>query len=308
MIENLSGLHETVNYRKDTQVRLYNNNEYEDYPPHWHTPFEIIMPTDGDYRAICIDDEYHLNRNDILVICPGTMHELFAPPVGTRIIFQPSIAPLAMQELDTLTAMISPALLITDETHPAIHERVRDLMLKIRDDYMEGTPYFESSIYSSFLEMLVLIGRDISENAQKNIEATENKQKEYLDKIKAACSYINAHFSEDLTLEDAAAVAGFSKYHFTRLFRQVTNTSFYKYLSQKRIAYAKELLISERYTIMEVAYLSGFSSHASFTRMFRQIAGSTPNEFRKMYRATDRNEGRQQREIRPAHTAAGSAD
>ena len=45
MIENLSGLHETVNYRQNTQMRLYNNDEAENYPPHWHTPFELIMPT-----------------------------------------------------------------------------------------------------------------------------------------------------------------------------------------------------------------------------------------------------------------------
>ena len=289
MIENLSGAHETVNYRPDTQVRLYNNDEYEDYPPHWHTPFEIIMPTKGTYRAVCVQNEYNLGEGDILFICPGTLHELFAPPEGVRIIFQPSLAPLAIRELEVLTAMISPALLVTEKTHPSIHGRLHDLMLEIRDNYLLGSAYLESSIYSKFLEMMVLIGHDYSENARRDIEATENKQQEYVDKITAACSYVNDHFSENLTLEDVAAIAGFSKFHFTRLFRQVTNTSFYKYLSQKRIAHAKELLISGQYTIMEVAYLSGFSSHASFTRMFRQVAGSTPNEFRKMYRATDRH-------------------
>ena len=87
MIENLSGLHETVNYRQDTQMRLYNNNEAENYPPHWHTPFEIIMPTESTYRVVCGEKEYELNTGDIILICPGIIHELFAPEKGTRIIF-----------------------------------------------------------------------------------------------------------------------------------------------------------------------------------------------------------------------------
>jgi len=283
MIENLSGLHETVNYRPDTQLRLYNNDEYEDYPPHWHTPFEVIMPTENTYRAVCSQKEYFVNTGDILIICPGTVHELFAPSKGVRIIFQANLAVLGIRELDILSAMLSPAILITGASHPAIHDRISDLMLKIRDEYLEGKSYMEASIYSHFLEMMVLIGRDYTENARKNIDATANKQKEYLDKITHVCNYINEHFTEDLTLEDTAALAGFSKFHFTRLFRQVTNTSFYKYLSNKRIAHAKELLISGKYSIMEVAYLSGFSSHCSFTRMFKLVTGSTPNEFRKMY-------------------------
>ena len=47
MIKHLTGIHETVAYRPDTQICLYNNDEAEDYPPHWHTPFEIIMPTEN---------------------------------------------------------------------------------------------------------------------------------------------------------------------------------------------------------------------------------------------------------------------
>ncbi len=283
MIENLSGMHETVNYRQDTQIRLYNNMEYEDYPPHWHTPFEVIMPTDNTYSAICGQTEYHLGTGDILIICPGTVHELFAPESGVRIIFQANLSVLGIREIDFLSAIMSPALLITEDTHPMIAGKIRELMLKIRDDYLEGRPYLEASIYSHFLEIIVLVGRDLAENAQKSIDATAPKQKEYLDKITSICSYISEHFTEDLTLEEVAALAGFSKFHFTRLFRQVTNTSFYKYLSQKRIAHAKELLISGNYSIMEVAYLSGFSSHCSFTRMFKLLTGSTPNEFRKMY-------------------------
>ena len=283
MIENLSGLHETVNYRQNTQMRLYNNDEAENYPPHWHTPFELIMPTRNSYRVVCGGREYNLNEGDLILICPGIVHELFAPPEGERIIFQPEGSVLGLHEIDVIAQVTSPAVLVTKESYPDIYEPVREQMLNIRDEYLSEKPYMATSIYSRFLDILVRVGRNYTESAQRAIDATANKQREYVEKITSICNYIGEHYAEDLTLEEIAERAGFSKYHFTRLFRQVTNVSFYKYLSQKRISHAKELLISGSYSIMEVAYLSGFSSHGSFTRMFRQVTGVSPNEFRKMY-------------------------
>ena len=45
MIENLNGIHETVKYKENSNVKLFINAEAEDYPIHWHTPMEIIMPS-----------------------------------------------------------------------------------------------------------------------------------------------------------------------------------------------------------------------------------------------------------------------
>lgn len=283
MIESLSGLHETVNYKQDMQMRLYNNDEAEDYPPHWHTPMEILMPTENTYRVICGGKDYLLQEGDIMLICPGVIHELFAPPQGVRIIFQPSLSQIDLKELDIIISLISPAILITPDTYPQIHRQIRQLMLEIRDEYFSSAPYAEAFIYSRLLKILVYVGRYYAEIAQQNIEAKNSKQKEYMEKFFFICSYINEHYTENLTLETVASLAGFSKYHFTRLFKQYADTSFYKYLNQKRIAHAKNLLINQDLSVIEVALQSGFSNLSSFLRMFKQITGYTPTQFRKMY-------------------------
>ena len=51
MIHKLSGIYETVDFREDEQICLYYNNEYENYPPHWHTSFEVLMPIMNGYEA-----------------------------------------------------------------------------------------------------------------------------------------------------------------------------------------------------------------------------------------------------------------
>lgn len=283
MIENLSGIHETVNCHEYTQICLYHNDEAENYPPHWHTPYEILMPLVNTYRAVCNGQEYLLREGDILIMCPGAIHELFAPDHGERIIFQPNISQHMFPEAEVIQSLISPAVLITPEAYPEIHHKVHQLMLEIHNEYFSANAYSETLICSRFLEILVLVGRSDVASAQQSFAVKDNKQKEYLDKFMLVTSYINEHFTEDLTLEGVASLAGFSKYHFTRLFRQYADTTFYKYLNQKRIAYAKNLLLDPKLSVIEVALQSGFASLSAFLRMFKLMNGCTPTEFRKMY-------------------------
>lgn len=67
MIHKLSGIHETVDFREDEQVCLYYNDEYENYPPHWHTSFEVLMPIVNGYKALCGGKEYNLREGDVLI-------------------------------------------------------------------------------------------------------------------------------------------------------------------------------------------------------------------------------------------------
>lgn len=82
MIENLNGIHETVKYKENSNVKLFINAEAEDYPIHWHTPMEIIMPLEGGYTVQIGDDLVHLNENDIIFIASGVKHRLIAPDTG----------------------------------------------------------------------------------------------------------------------------------------------------------------------------------------------------------------------------------
>lgn len=286
MIENLKGIYETVNFRENTNLRLYDNHETENYPPHWHTPLEIIMPVENDYHIECCDHTIHLRENDIIIICPGCLHSLYAPKEGgRRIIFQADITMLReMKEMESTLSLLSPVIVITPEEYTDIHSSVRSLLLEIHDEYLKNTTLAEISIYSKVLEMFVLIGKNYTEKSIR-FDVTSNKQQEYTAKFMYICDYISAHCTEDLTLDFVAGLAGFSKFHFTRLFKQFTNVSFYKYLNQKRIAVAEKLLANPKYTVTDIALNSGFSSLSSFIRMFKIVKNCTPTEFRNMYKS-----------------------
>ncbi len=282
MIENLSGTHETVNYRAHTNLRFYDNVEYEEYPMHWHSPLEIIMPVKNIYRVEYNDQYDELREGDILFVCPGVLHHYYACE-GERYIFQAEISQvLHFREIDSILTIIRPALLVTPEEYPDSYDQIRNLIEKIALEYKKGESFFESSIYSMLTEIFVLIGRSYTQSMQ-GFPSETTRQKKYTEKFMTICNYIDEHCAENLTLDDIAEYSGFSKYHFTRLFKQFTGQTFYKYLNQKRITRAERALADMTLSITDVALSTGFSSMSAFIRMFRLMKGCTPSQFRKMY-------------------------
>lgn len=284
MIENLQGIHETVNYKKDTGLRLYVNDEAACYPSHWHSPVEIVCPLDGGYKAVCNNDTFLLRPGDILVICPGTIHTLSSVGNGTRIIFQADCSVLYMlKSMGTILSFLAPAVLIRPETFGSIYPSLHRLLMEIKDEYLSSSPLSEAMIYAKLIELIVLIGNNHSAESGRFDTATRKRQ-EYNEKLMSICNYIQEHCTEDLSLEHIAGKAGFSKYYFDRIFKQFTGAPFYRYLNQKRIALAEQLLIDPDISITEVAFRCGFTSAGTFTRMFKIIKLCTPSDFRSMYR------------------------
>lgn len=282
MIESLRGIQETVNFKENTKLRLYANEENENYPSHWHAPLEIVMPLQNQYRVTCCNNSFSLREGDILLINPGIVHSMEAS-LGRRLIFQADFTLLhGIKELEATLSIISPALLITAEDVPEAHEQIKNIMLEISDEYFADAPLSEASIYSKLIEIFVLIGRSYSPNA-KCFNNSISKQREYTERFMYICDYIIEHYNEDLTLDYIADLSGFSKYHFSRLFKQFTNLSFYKYLNKKRIENAEKLLMDQELTITTVALRCGFSSLSAFIRMFKIIKDCTPTEFKNMY-------------------------
>lgn len=283
MIEKLDGTHEIVNYKKNTNIRLYDNIEYEEYPDHWHSSLEIVMPIKGIYRVQCSNKEIVLRENDILIVCPGTIHHYYACR-GERLIFQIDFNVIHhIRSLESVMSMISPLYLISPEDQPGIHSQINKMLKEIMEIYDTDELMSEAQIYAKMIDVFVLIGRNY---AAGSVSADVNtlKKKEYSDKFMNICDYINTHCSENLTLEETSSSAGFSKFYFSRLFQQFTGITFYKYVGQSRIIYAKKLLLDPEKTITDVALTSGFSSISAFNRMFRNLTGYTPSEFRLMFR------------------------
>ena len=104
--------------------------------------------------------------------------------------------------------------------------------------------------------------------------------------MNSAITYINEHYMDEMSLEDAALFAGFSKYYFSRMFKQFSGISFSEYLTRRRLNVASDLLVRTDQPIREIAQSSGFGSMATFNRIFRQHKNCTPSQYRAIYSMT----------------------
>lgn len=99
-------------------------------------------------------------------------------------------------------------------------------------------------------------------------------------RLERVLEYIRFRLDEDFTMQDLATVACMSLAHFSRSFRAATGRTPHAYVSEQRLALAKERLLDDAWGINDIAFAAGFSSHSNFTRAFRHATGTTPAGFR----------------------------
>lgn len=92
--------------------------------------------------------------------------------------------------------------------------------------------------------------------------------------------HIEAHLSEPITIDDLAGVAGLSAHHFANAFRVSAGVAPYRFILERRIERACEMLERTDASITEIAAALGFASHGHFSTQFRKLMGTTPSKFR----------------------------
>ena len=106
-------------------------------------------------------------------------------------------------------------------------------------------------------------------------------------RIRRAQAYADLRIGEVKTIDEMAQVAGLSRYHFVRVFREEVGKTPWAYVREARVRRAKELL-DEGCSPAEAAHEAGFADQSHLTRTLRELEGRTPGAYRR-----NRNEGRE---------------
>ena len=102
---------------------------------------------------------------------------------------------------------------------------------------------------------------------------------ELSDKINAVSKmqkYIDAHFNDEITLDDLSQAAGYSKYHAMRIFKELTGKTPFESIRALRLTKAATALRDSDDKVVDVALDNGFESHDGFTRAFARQFAITP--------------------------------
>ena len=140
--------------------------------------------------------------------------------------------------------------------------------------------------FEQFLCMLKILyilsgDRDARTLASKSFaQADEIHESRRVTKVK---EYISAHYSEQLHLEDMAALVGMAPTAFSRFFKQHTTHTLSDYIIDIRLGNAARMLVDTTTSISEIADACGFSNLSNFNRTFKSHRGYTPRDFRALF-------------------------
>ncbi|GEO10587.1 AraC family transcriptional regulator [Segetibacter aerophilus] len=257
-----------------------------DFPLHYHEEFELNFIRNGKGAKRVIGDHIEeIGELELVLVGSNLPHGWFTHKCKSEEIQEITIQFhrdlfdekfLQRNQMSFIRSLLERSLrgvCFTKETCQAILPRLIELPQK------HG--------FDSVLELMsILHDLSISRNIQTlsdgsfNAVETISYNSRRIEKI---MNYLNNNFDKDVSLTDAAKIAGMTEVALSRFFKARTGKTFVDTINEVRLGNASRMLIDTTHSITEVAYKCGFNNMSNFNRIFKKKKDCTPKEFRQSY-------------------------
>lgn len=275
---------ERIHFHPLSTISVTGSEIPESFPLHWHNAaeFTLILKDGCQYRVS--DTLYELNAGDVLLVWPQQIHETVKIPRGGALFIRfPSVIIENNLDLVSISRFLYECRAIYAKDHPELTNFIKAKIWDIKKIYDSSDALSETRCKLCIYDILLKVGEHVISLAKKDTTAGDRSGSGW-NYIHTACSYIIENSSEDLKQAEVAKHLGLSNFYFSKLFKQYMHISFPTYLARIRVKKVASLLLDERLSITECAILSGFQSTTTFNKVFRDITGYSPRDYRKLYR------------------------
>lgn len=269
--------HEIVVHPKkiSAKIILHYPNELP-FDSHWHEEIEILATMDSQVQVYCNQESYIAKENEIVCINSAQIHQF---------------SPILNFSNSAITIQINPAFLkeyCTDPDNCYFDVRQNPDACQLLDSYMKElflfctneteNPYYNLRINSLLHQILYVLLSECQINAIRKEQAKTTK---YRQRYMGIMTYMNEHYSEDLSLEDVAKFSHISKEHLSREFKTYVGENFRDHLANIRLRHAHLDLINTDLPLIDIAINHGFSDLRSYNRAFQKQFGIAPLQYRR---------------------------
>ncbi len=268
--------------KKNTfEVFHYRDETMQEVSLHHHDFYEIYFFLSGNVSYNIESRSYRLSPGDILLISPHELHQpIFSPEKQNyeRIVLWLNAG--FMQQFSGAGPDITQCfnsqntersnLLRPDGVSRELVNYLVQQLLREQDSEEFGSDVFCLSLLG---QLLVMVNR-VALRAGQGPEARDNAD----STVYRILTYINDHYNEELNLDFLANKFFISKYHLSREFGRVVGTSVHRYILQKRLIMARQLMATGRPT-SEVYQHCGFGDYSNFYRAFKKEYQISPREY-----------------------------
>ena len=233
---------------------------------HWQDSLEMLYMVEGEAEVSSDTLRQVIRTGEIAVINSGHSHEIRALTPVTRYYCLLAERELC-EQLGAPVGQVRFCLRVSDAM-------AREYFDRIVDEMLTRSAYYKPAVRADLGGLLVHLCRHWVERKEFDGERKDKR----LDMVKAAISYIQLHLSEELSVEQISAAAGFSKYYFCRGFKEITGRTVVDHINYTRCCYARRLLLSGKCNVSESAELSGFSNLSYFAKTYKKYMGELPSK------------------------------
>lgn len=232
---------------------------------HYHNFYEFEFIAEGCATVSVNGRKYNLKKGGAYFLRPTDLHEFKASE--NTLIYSVSFLPEIIDgkllcDFSSIGYIIAA---VSDSDYDFICALLEKLLILSRNNYDKTTA---ENILNILLAQLLKYDRN-----KKNVVDE--------DGFYAALRYVNSSFTENPSLADACAVAGYSETYFCRKFKALTGKTYTEYLAGLKIDFASRLLRETGGSVTEICFASGFNSISQFIREFKRIENITPAAYRK---------------------------
>jgi AraC family transcriptional regulator len=232
------------------------------------TPLETVRTFDNNVQ------KEKIVNGDVVVVPAQIHHQVYwhRETEFTLLILEPRrIAIAAYEAIDPDLVEILPHFAKPDPL-------IAQIGLSLQSE-LETTKAIDSLYADSAANLLAVhLLRFYANKKPKFAEYADGLSKTSLQQV---IEYIRANLDRDLSLEKLAELVQMSTFYFARLFKQSTGVTPHQYVIHCRLEQAKNLLISENASIIEICQKVGFQSQSHFTQLFRKYTGLTPKKYQE---------------------------
>lgn len=263
----------------DYEVFHYLNNDLASVSLHHHDFYECYFFISGEVTYLIEGKTYYLEPGDIVLINSKELHQAIINSKDTnyeRIVLwinRMFLGELSNKEMDLSLCFESMERKNVLRADFELQKNIRLILNKIISlENYKGKGY--ELLYKAYItELMVHINNlAFSNNVQLSVEI---KKSNLIDGI---IEYINNRIEEDITVDSISEYFYMSKFHLSREFKKHTGTTIHRYIVQKKLIEAKELILKE-VPITSVYKQCGFGDYSNFFRAFKNEYGVTPKQF-----------------------------
>ena len=269
----------TVVYDDELRLESYRfEGTQQPFPNHFHEYYVIGFVESGERCLSCKNNEYAIQKGNVLLFNPGDNHACVQNDGGTLDYRGFNISKEVM--LDLTEEVTGKRELPGFSENVIFDEEVICYLHPLHEMVMKGLCDFGKE------ENLLLL---ISMLIQRYGQPFENCIPECREEIEMACRFMEQHFAERIYLDQICRYAGLSKSTLLRAFTKSKGVTPYSYLENIRIGEAKKLL-EQGFPPIEAALRTGFSDQSHFTNYFNRFIGLSPGVYREIFLAKSSGE------------------